>query len=124
MSVECTGQLLWVPDCSAPRQSFSARRLQPTEAGLLHVPSASESSQPFGITAAQTAWVCTPLDGWPISEASCWSSCILCCIIDEAGLHQHQLHCTFCHSKAVRHRLLLSLLWLGAGRMGCFSFLC
>ena len=121
MSVDCKGQLLWVPGRSALRQSYSARRLSATEAGLLCIPYASESSQPFGTTAAQTAWVCTLLDGWPVLKASC---CLLCCIVNEAGLHQHQLRCTFCHRKAVRHRLLLSLLWLGAGRGGSSSFPC
>ena len=56
MSVDCTLQLLWVPDRSALRQSFTALRASATEAGLLHVPSASQSLQRFATTAAQTVW--------------------------------------------------------------------
>ena len=141
VSVDCTVQLLWVPDRSAPRQSFSARRLQPTVAGVLHVPSASESLQPFATTAAQTVWGCTLLDGWPLSEAWCR---LLCCIIDEAGLPHvccpaptsaACLHCTFsrrdssfeeqlcCPWCANNCRQQLSLLWLGAGRGAALPFL-
>ena len=55
-----------------------------SEAGVLHVWVASESSPPsFATIAAQTVRVCTLLAGWSVAEAQCYS---LCCIADVAGL--------------------------------------
>ena len=102
MSVEFKGQLLWVPGRSALRQSYSARRLQPLRlacyASLL--PQSPRSpleplplKLPGSVLCLMAGLICK-------LKASCWS---LCCIINEAGRHQHQLRCTFCHRKAVRH---------------------